>query len=65
MFIICKSPLSGGKQNINGLGAQADIYYDHGKHQVYENDPYRGYLSTVQAMAHFGLGKVSVRLIRW
>jgi len=58
----------GGKQNINGLGAQADIYYDHGKHQVYENDPYRGYLSTVQAMAHFGLGKVSVVdsvVIKW
>lgn len=50
---------TGGKQNINGLGALADIYYDHGKHQVYENDPYRGYLSTVQAMAHFGLGKIN------
>jgi hypothetical protein len=59
---------TGGKQNINGLGALADIYYDHGKHQVYENDPYRGYLSTVQAMAHFGLGKVSLVdsvVIKW
>ncbi|HEY4323075.1 MAG TPA: VCBS repeat-containing protein [Mucilaginibacter sp.] len=51
---------AGGKQNINGLGAFADIYYDHGKHQVYENNPYRGYLSTMQPMAHFGLGKVNV-----
>jgi len=51
---------AGGKQNINGLGAFADIYYDHGKHQVYENNPYRGYLSTMQLMAHFGLGKVGV-----
>ncbi|MBS1531367.1 MAG: CRTAC1 family protein, partial [Bacteroidetes bacterium] len=48
----------GGKHNINGLGASVDIYYDHGKHQTYENDPYRGYLSSMQAMAHFGLGKV-------
>ncbi len=59
---------TGGKQNINGLGALADIYYDHGKHQVYENDPYRGYLSTMQAMAHFGLGKVSIVdsvVIKW
>lgn len=59
---------AGGKQNINGLGAQADIYYDHGKHQVYENDPYRGYLSSVQAMAHFGLGKVNMVdsvVIKW
>ena len=51
---------AGGKENINGLGAFADIYYDHGKHQVYENNPYRGYLSTMQLMAHFGLGKVGV-----
>ena len=59
---------TGGKQNINGLGAMADIYYDNGKHQVYENDPYRGYISTVQAMAHFGLGKIKVVdsvVIKW
>jgi len=58
----------GDKQNINGLGAMADIYYDHGKHQVYENDPYRGYLSSDEAMAHFGLGKtiaVDSIVIRW
>jgi hypothetical protein len=58
----------GGKQNVNGLGALADIYYDHGKHQAYENDPYRGYLSSMQAMAHFGLGKVNMVdsvMIRW
>jgi len=57
-----------GKQNINGLGAIAHIYYDHGKQQVYENDPYRGYLSTMQAMAHFGLGKIGVVdsvVIKW
>ena len=59
---------TGGKQNINGLGTLVDIYYDHGKHQVYENDPYRGYLSSVQAMAHFGLGKINQVdsvIIRW
>jgi len=58
----------GDPQNINGLGALADIYYDHGKHQVYENDPYRGYLSSVQAVAHFGLGSVTQVdsvVIRW
>lgn len=46
----------GEGQNVNGLGAWADIYYDHGKHQVAENNPYRGYLSTDQNVAHFGLG---------
>lgn len=49
----------GTGQNRDGFGAWVDIYYDHGKHQVYENNPYRGYLSTIQNMAHFGLGTVS------
>jgi hypothetical protein len=59
---------TGGAMNRNGIGAWADIYYDNGKHQVYENTPYRGYLSTIQNIAHFGLGKIT-RLdsvvIRW
>ncbi|WP_419701363.1 VCBS repeat-containing protein [Mucilaginibacter sp. NFX135] len=58
----------GGSQNLGGIGAKANIYYDHGKQQVYENIPYRGYLSTIQNIAHFGLGKIT-RLdsvvIRW
>ena len=33
---------TGGKRNINGIGAVATIYYDHGKLQTYENNPYRG-----------------------
>jgi len=49
----------GSPQNKDGIGAWADIYYDHGKHQVYENTPFRGYLSTIQNIAHFGLGKVT------
>jgi hypothetical protein len=49
----------GGAQNINGLGAIATIYYDKGKMQAFENTPYRGYLSTVQGIAHFGLGKIT------
>jgi hypothetical protein len=48
----------GTGSNINGIGAWAEIYYSNGNQQVYENSPYRGYLSTVQAMAHFGLGEV-------
>jgi len=59
---------TGGPQNRNGIGAWADIYYNHGKHQVYENTPYRGYLSTLQNIAHFGLGNVTVLdsvIIRW
>ncbi|MGI4804102.1 MAG: CRTAC1 family protein, partial [Janthinobacterium lividum] len=58
----------GNQHNINGLGATAEIYYDHGKKQIYENDPYRGYLSSMQNTAHFGLGGVAVLdsiLIKW
>ena len=58
----------GGQFNRDGIGAWADIYYDHGKHQVYENNPFRGYLSTIQNIAHFGLGKVTMLdsvVIRW
>lgn len=58
----------GDAQNINGLGATVNIYYDHGKQQFYENNPYRGYLSTMQCSAHFGLGKIPVVdsvVVRW
>ncbi len=50
----------GDSTNVNGIGAFATIYYNHGKQQVYEHTPYRGYLSTNQAVAHFGLGQVSL-----
>ena len=58
----------GGRQNINGIGAIANIYYDHGQQQMYDNNPYRGYLSTMQCIAHFGLGKTQMIdsvVIRW
>jgi hypothetical protein len=58
----------GSAQNLDGIGAWADIYYNHGKHQVYENNPFRGYLSTIQNIAHFGLGKDSLLdsvVIKW
>ncbi len=54
--------------NINGIGAFAELHYNHGKQQVYENTPYRGYLSSVQPGAHFGLGNISAVdsvMIKW
>lgn len=59
---------TGDAKNINGLGALADIYYHKGNHQFWENSPCRGYLSTVQDVAHFGLDTVSIIdsiIIRW
>lgn len=48
----------GSNTNPYGIGAWAEIYYDHGKQQVYENSPYRGYLSTGDNKAFFGLANV-------
>ena len=50
----------GTKGNIKGVGAVFQIYYDKGKTQVYQGSPYKGYLSTVQNAAFFGLGKIGM-----
>ena len=58
----------GDSLNRNGFGAWAELHYDGGKQQVYENTPYRGYLSTIQDIAHFGLGDlktVDSVIIKW
>jgi len=57
----------GSSSNIHGLGAIASVYYA-GKMQVYENSPYRGYLSTVDSKAFFGLdttAKIDSLVINW
>ena len=51
--------LEGDALNKNSLGAFITLYYDKGQKQVWENTPYRGYLSTVQNIAQFGLGKAN------
>ncbi|MEO8712029.1 MAG: VCBS repeat-containing protein, partial [Parafilimonas sp.] len=59
---------AGDAKNVNGIGTFADIYYNKGKHQYWENTPYRGYLSTVQDVAHFGLDSITTIdsvIIRW
>ncbi|HEY9363467.1 MAG TPA: CRTAC1 family protein, partial [Chitinophagaceae bacterium] len=45
--------------NVGGIGASLHLYYA-GKQQYYEHQPTRGYLSTGDPRAHFGLGDVSV-----
>lgn len=59
--------LAGDSLNRNGLGTWIEIYYG-GKKQVYEQSPYRGYLSSVDIRPHFGLGavsKVDSVVIKW
>ena len=48
--------LVGSPQNQGGVGTKVMIRYDSGQTQYFENARYRGYLSTVENRAHFGLG---------
>jgi hypothetical protein len=60
--------LRGSGANTEGLGSIVTIYYDNGKKQVWENSPYRGYLSTIETSGHFGLGhvtRIDSAVIRW
>ncbi len=59
--------LSGDGRNRNGLGAWVELYQ--GKNiQSYEYSPYRGYLSSVDPIVHFGLGKtgaIDSLVVKW
>jgi ASPIC and UnbV/FG-GAP-like repeat len=58
----------GNPHNLGGIGAVATIYYDHGKMQTYENNPYRGYISSMEGITHFGLGRVTMvdsLMVKW
>lgn len=49
----------GNYPNLKGIGARAEIYYSDNLMQVYEHSPFRGYLSSVEPVAHFGVGKAT------
>ncbi|TMI67649.1 MAG: RNA-binding protein, partial [Bacteroidetes bacterium] len=49
----------GSEHNRFGIGAIAEIFYGKGQTQVAENSPCRGYLSSMDASVHFGLGSVT------
>ncbi|MBS1607695.1 MAG: VCBS repeat-containing protein [Bacteroidetes bacterium] len=51
--------LKGDSLNKDGIGATIHIYYKESQ-QIYEYTPYRGYMSTIENIAHFGLGKNKV-----
>lgn len=48
----------GDTSNINGIGTIAHLYYKGGE-QVAEHTPYRGYMSSVENIMHFGLDSIS------
>lgn len=59
--------LIGTGPNRNAIGAIIHLYYG-GKQQYHEHQPARGYLSTVDDRAHFGLGdvaQVDTVMVQW
>lgn len=48
----------GTAQNPMGMGTIVELYYNKGEKQIHEHSLYRGYLSTMENVAHFGLGAV-------
>jgi hypothetical protein len=50
--------LKGTGNNPQAIGAKIILYYQGGQTQLYENTFYRGFLSSVEAIGHFGLGEV-------
>lgn len=58
--------LKGDEKNINGLGAWIELYYGN-QQQVYEQTPYRGYLSSIEINPHFGLDSSMIDsiIIKW
>ncbi|PSR54946.1 RNA-binding protein [Adhaeribacter arboris] len=49
----------GEKPNWQGVDAKVSLFYNQGKKQYYENTVYRGFLSSVENKAHFGLGNAT------
>ncbi len=50
----------GERYNGKGIGAISEITYNGNQKQYSENSPYRGYLSTIEPVTHFGLGKTKL-----
>lgn len=44
----------------SGLGTKVTLHYGSGKKQYHDHSIYRGYLSTVEDIIHFGLGEYTV-----
>ena len=60
--------LKGSVSNPGGVGATLRIYYGRNSQQLYEHQPSRGYLSSVDTKAHFGIGaakNIDSMRVRW
>ena len=50
---------AGDGANLMGLGAMVEYDLPDGKKEFYEHTPYRGFLSSVEPVAHLGLGGIT------
>ncbi len=50
--------LNGSGNNRQGIGAKVTLLYDRGKLQYHEQSIYRGFLSSVEGIVHFGVGNI-------
>jgi enediyne biosynthesis protein E4 len=60
--------LKGLQNNRNAIDSRVDVITNTGKHQTIEQQPVRGYLSCMEPVIHFGLGKDSIiasLTVRW
>jgi enediyne biosynthesis protein E4 len=58
----------GDTSNINGTGTAVQLHYGGGKVQVGELTPYRGYMSSVEPVLHFGtdaVDKIDSLIVFW
>ena len=62
-----KIRLIGDDRNINAIGSEV-ILYDDGIIKYFENNPYRGYLSSMENLIHFGLSDIDIIdsiIVKW
>lgn len=60
--------LKGPASNSSGLGAKVRLYYGNGKFQYHDQSVYRGYISSVEDVIHFGIGnaiRVDSIVVEW
>ncbi|MBL0302989.1 MAG: VCBS repeat-containing protein [Cytophagaceae bacterium] len=57
----------GNEKNRFGIGTVAELLFEDGEKIVAENNPSRGYLSSIEPYLHFGLGSKKVRslTVKW
>lgn len=51
----------GDAKNVLGFGTVLELEFEGGEKIIHENNPHRGYLSSVEPIVHFGLGNKAIK----